>query len=351
MWLRPIGRLDLTGGEGKGYSCQFLTGIDTILIFMATTARLLQLLSLLQTRRTWSGHELMERLEVSERTLRRDVERLRDLGYPVRATPGPAGGYQLEPVAEIPPLLLDEEEAIAIAVGLRTAAGGSITGIEDTSVRALAKLEQVLPPRSSPGETPVDGGPLIRPGDGESVATLPRPAGTASELGSYRAGRRHRERHVGHRLVILHRRWYLVAFDRDAATANVPLGRIQDPRPTRIIHRGECRARSVGMSWFHGRPMRSRDGGPHARSRDGPGGPAVTRRRDGRPCSGKATRSNARLRLIWFDVEFESWSRRSWSTTSTGWPLGWREPPPPPADTAPRTRPPPCSTSCRWPSR
>src|SRR5690606_39846620 len=99
---RPIGHLDLTGRQTMRYWCQFLTATDRILSPMATTARLLQLLSLLQTRRTWSGQELMDRLEVSERTLRRDIERLRDLGYPVRATPGPAGGYQLEPVADIP---------------------------------------------------------------------------------------------------------------------------------------------------------------------------------------------------------------------------------------------------------
>jgi len=111
------------------------------------TARALRLLSLLQTYKFWAGAELAERLDVSARTLRRDVDRLRELGYPVEATPGAAGGYRLSAGAHLPPLVLDDEEAVAIAVGLRAAAGASIEGIEETSVRALAKLEQVLPDR------------------------------------------------------------------------------------------------------------------------------------------------------------------------------------------------------------
>src|SRR5690349_24438657 len=111
------------------------------------TARALRLLSLLQTYKFWSGSELAERLEVSSRTLRRDIDRLRVLGYPVDATPGAAGGYRLAAGSHLPPLVLDDDEAVAIAVGLRTAAGASVEGIEETSVRALAKLEQVLPDR------------------------------------------------------------------------------------------------------------------------------------------------------------------------------------------------------------
>ena len=110
-----------------------------------TSGRLLKLLSLLQTRRDWPGNELAQRLGVSGRTIRRDVERLRDLGYPVDATTGPAGGYSLHAGTAMPPLLLDDDEAVAIAVGLRTAAGASVTGIEETAIRALVKLEQVLP--------------------------------------------------------------------------------------------------------------------------------------------------------------------------------------------------------------
>src|SRR3954471_15650604 len=110
-----------------------------------TSSRLLELLSMLQARRDWPGSELADRLEVSGRTIRRDMERLRDLGYPVESLTGPAGGYRLHAGTAMPPLLLDDDEAIAIAVGLRTAAGGSVAGIEETAVRALVKLEQVLP--------------------------------------------------------------------------------------------------------------------------------------------------------------------------------------------------------------
>ncbi len=111
------------------------------------TQRALQLLSLLQTHRFWPGEELTAHLGVSARTLRRDVDRLRSLGYPVDATPGSGGGYRLAAGAHLPPLLLDDDEAVAIAVGLRSAASASIEGMEDTALRALAKLEQVLPDR------------------------------------------------------------------------------------------------------------------------------------------------------------------------------------------------------------
>src|SRR5437660_7358075 len=110
-----------------------------------TASRLLELLSLLKSRRDWPGDELADRLEVSGRTIRRDVERLRRLGYPVESLTGPAGGYRLRAGTAMPPLLLDNDEAIAIAVGLRTAARASVAGIEESAVRALVKLEQVLP--------------------------------------------------------------------------------------------------------------------------------------------------------------------------------------------------------------
>lgn len=112
-----------------------------------TPARLLQLLSLLQTPREWPGGELAERLSVSRRTVRRDVDRLRELGYPVQATLGADGGYRLVAGKAMPPLVLDDEEAVAIAVGLRAGAGHAVDGVEEASVRALAKLEQVLPSR------------------------------------------------------------------------------------------------------------------------------------------------------------------------------------------------------------
>src|SRR5579872_7311998 len=114
---------------------------------LQTSARLLRLLSLMQARRYWSGAELADRLEVTDRTLRRDVDRLRDLGYPVHSTSGMAGGYRLGAGAALPPLLLEDDEAVAVSVGLRTAAGGTVTGMEEAAVRALAKLEQVLPSR------------------------------------------------------------------------------------------------------------------------------------------------------------------------------------------------------------
>ena len=114
---------------------------------LQTSARLLRLLSLFQSRRFWSGAELAERLEVTGRTLRRDVDRLRALGYPVNATSGVAGGYQLGTGAALPPLLLDDDEALAVALGLRSAAAGTVSGMEEAAVRALTKLEQVLPVR------------------------------------------------------------------------------------------------------------------------------------------------------------------------------------------------------------
>lgn len=113
----------------------------------STHARLLRLLGLLQSRPDWSGPELAERLEVSTRTIRNDIARLRELGYPVDAVPGVAGGYRLAAGSHMPPLLLDDEEVVAVAVGLRTAASTSIEGIEETSLRAFAKLDQLLPSR------------------------------------------------------------------------------------------------------------------------------------------------------------------------------------------------------------
>src|SRR6516164_6644780 len=114
---------------------------------LETSARLLRLLSLLQARRDWTGAELATRLGGTTRTIRNDMDRLRGLGYPVDARPGVAGGYRLGSGGALPPLLLDDDEAVAVAVGLRTAASGTVAGMEEASVRALAKLEQVLPER------------------------------------------------------------------------------------------------------------------------------------------------------------------------------------------------------------
>ena len=139
---------------------------------MNTSARMLRLLSLLQTHRYWPGGELSERLEVSPRTLRRDVDRLRELGYVVDAVRGVAGGYQLRAGGQLPPLLLEDEEAVAIAVSLQSLAAGGTPGMEETSVQALSKMIALMPPRlrrqmdalrSQTERMPWSGGPTVDP--------------------------------------------------------------------------------------------------------------------------------------------------------------------------------------------
>jgi len=190
---------------------------------LETSSRLLELLSLLQARREWSGPELADRLEVGVRTVRRDMERLRRLGYPVSATRGVAGGYRLGAGAQLPPLLLDEEEAAAVAVGLRTAASGGIAGIEETAVRALGKLEQVLPKRlrrrvNALGQATVPypvTGPRVDP---EALAAIATACRDCERLRfAYRSHDSTSTRRLvePHRLVHTRRRWYLVAYDID----------------------------------------------------------------------------------------------------------------------------------------
>jgi predicted DNA-binding transcriptional regulator YafY len=185
----------------------------------------------------------MERLEVSERTLRRDIERLRDLGYEVSSLTGPAGGYQLLAGADIPPLLLDDEEAMAIAVGLLTAAGGTIEGLEETSLRALTKLEQVLPPRIRRRVNTLQTAvvPLVRSWvtvDAEVLTTVAQACRDHERLRfEYRARQgEETERHVEpHQLVSLRQRWYLLAFDRDRDDwRTFRLDRLSSPWATRI---------------------------------------------------------------------------------------------------------------------
>jgi predicted DNA-binding transcriptional regulator YafY len=187
-----------------------------------TSSRLLELLSLLQARRDWPGGELAERLEVSGRTIRRDVERLRQLGYPVESLTGPAGGYTLRAGSAMPPLLLDDDEAIAIGVGLRTAAGASVTGIEEHALRALVKLEQVLPPQlrrrvaalgSATITVPV-GGPTIDPQHLSVIAAACRESECLRFGYRSREGAESRRDVEPHSLVNIGRRWYLVAWDR-----------------------------------------------------------------------------------------------------------------------------------------
>jgi predicted DNA-binding transcriptional regulator YafY len=187
-----------------------------------TSSRLLTLLSLLQGRRDWPGGELASRLEVSSRTIRRDIERLRGLGYPVESLTGPAGGYRLRAGTAMPPLLLDDDEAIAIAVGLRTAARASVTGIEETSVRALVKLEQVLPAHlrrrvralQSATMTLPAGGPTVDPQSLTVIAAACRDSERVRFAYRGRDGVDSRREVEPHSLVNLGRRWYLVAWDR-----------------------------------------------------------------------------------------------------------------------------------------
>ena len=190
---------------------------------MDTSARLLKLLSLMQARPTWTGPELASRLEVTDRTLRRDIARLRSLGYPVEAISGPHGGYELVPGGAIPPLLLDDDEAVAVAVGLRAAAAGGMIGFEDAALAALAKIEAVLPNRlrARVGDlhaaTVVDTGREATPVDPAALVTVARASQRPERLRfTYTAGNGAvTERNVEpYHLVHLSRRWYLVGFDR-----------------------------------------------------------------------------------------------------------------------------------------
>ncbi|MFD5827902.1 helix-turn-helix transcriptional regulator [Lentzea sp. NPDC060358] len=212
-----------------------------------SSARLLKLLGLLQSRREWAGAELAERLGVTTRTVRRDVEKLRTLDYPVHASMGTSGGgYRLGPGAQLPPLLLDDDEAVAVVVGLRTASG--IENIGETAVRALLKVEQVLPPALRHRVAALE------------IATVPHtgsaPAVDAAVLTAVGTACRDRQRlrfgyvgHAGeeslreaepHRLVTWGRRWYLVAWDvhrddwrtfrLDRMTVRTPFGARFTPR-------------------------------------------------------------------------------------------------------------------------
>ncbi|KOV89956.1 YafY family protein [Nocardia sp. NRRL S-836] len=188
---------------------------------LETSARLLRLLALLQSRRDWQGSELADELQISPRTVRRDVDRLRELGYPVNATTGSFGGYRLGAGAELPPLLLDDNEAVAVAVALRTT---PVTGLEEVSLRALLKLEQVLPSRlrhrvsalegveSVPRDTPA---PAVDPELLTTLAAACRDNETIRFDYTSHDGTATRRRAEPHRLVNWGRRWYLVAWDAD----------------------------------------------------------------------------------------------------------------------------------------
>jgi predicted DNA-binding transcriptional regulator YafY len=205
-----------------------------------TSARLLRLLSLLQARPGWPGPDLAARLGVTARTLRRDIQRLRDLGYPVHATPGVAGGYRLAPGATLPPLLLADDEAVAVAVSLQTAASQSVTGIAETALSALAKLEQVLPARlrertralQQATVTLPRTAPTVDPALLTTLATACRHHQTLAFAYITREGEETRRLAEPHRLVHTGYRWYLVA--RDTARDDwrtFRADRISDPHP------------------------------------------------------------------------------------------------------------------------
>lgn len=202
----------------------------------------MELLSLLQARPRWTAEELAERMQVTTRTVRRDVTRLRDLGYPVVADPGPLGGYELGSGGALPPLLLSDDEAVAVATGLRAAASGGLGASEDAAVAAMAKLEQVLPARlreqvrSFARATVLIGsrtGPMVDP---DLLLTLAQGCRNAERLRfrytSY-AGDVTNRRTEPYRLVSTNRRWYLVAYDLDReAWRTFRVDRLTEPELT-----------------------------------------------------------------------------------------------------------------------
>ncbi|WNG88635.1 YafY family protein [Mycobacterium sp. ITM-2016-00317] len=224
-----------------------------------TTGRVLQLLGLLQSRRVWSGEALAERLGVTTRSVRRDVERLRDLGYPVHASTGHGGGYQLGAGAALPPLLLDPDEAVAMAVCLRVAAGGSVAGVGESALRALTKLDQVMPARLRSQVAAVHqatvtlGAATDTPVEPEVLMTLARASRDREHVeGGYvdMHGRPSRRRLEPYQLVTTGRRWYLLCFDRDR----------DDWRSLRLDRMSEVRA--VGTTF---RPREAPDAAAYVR--------------------------------------------------------------------------------------
>ncbi|MUM18293.1 YafY family transcriptional regulator [Mycobacterium sp. CBMA271] len=203
------------------------------------TGRALQLLSLLQTHRFWHCAELAARLDVTQRTVRRDIDRLRDLGYPVDSTSGKYGGYRLATGAHVPPLILDDDESVAVAVGLRYAAEAAISGIEETSLRALTKIETLLPHRlrrrvsalhSSVSSMRRVDDDIVDP---EALSVLAAACRDHEHVRfDYRRGDGESSRRLvePHRLVTAGRRWYLVAWDHHRADwRTFRLDRLSEP--------------------------------------------------------------------------------------------------------------------------
>jgi predicted DNA-binding transcriptional regulator YafY len=210
------------------------------------TVRVLRLLALLGSARPWRGEDLAERLGVTARTVRRDVERLRDLGYRVDAAPGPAGGYLLGPGADLPPLLLDDDAAVTVAVALHLAASGAIAGAEEAALRATAALERVLPARlrrrvaalqsatvSLPGSTPAVDAALLG-----VLASACRDGERLRFRYTDRDGQGTRRHVEPHRLVCSGRRWYLVARDLEREDwRSFRVDRLTEPLPTGVRSR------------------------------------------------------------------------------------------------------------------
>lgn len=225
---------------------------------MTQTSRVLRLLGLLQARPTWTGPELADRLGVTTRTVRRDVDRLRALGYPVRAAQGVGGGYQLGSGTALPPLLLDDEEAVAVAVSLRLAAGGTVAGLGEPAMRTLGKLDQVLPARLRASVEAVSEATVTLERrdqlvEGAVVALLARAARGCREVRfGYAAasGQESSRRAEPYRLVATTSRWYLLAWDLDRA----------DWRSFRLD-----RMREVRETTFTFRPRQAPDAAEHVR--------------------------------------------------------------------------------------
>jgi predicted DNA-binding transcriptional regulator YafY len=225
---------------------------------MTQTSRVLRLIGLLQARPTWTGPELAERLDVTTRTVRRDIDRLRALGYPVRAGQGVGGGYQLGSGTALPPLLLDDEEAVAVAVSLRLAAGGTVAGLGEPAMRTLGKLEKVLPARlrasvEAVSHATVTLGRRDQLVEGAVVALLARAARAFHEVRfDYAAasGEETSRRAEPYRLVATASRWYLLAWDLDRA----------DWRSFRLDRMSEVRE-----STFTFRPREAPDAAEHVR--------------------------------------------------------------------------------------
>ncbi|MFI6868665.1 helix-turn-helix transcriptional regulator [Nocardia sp. NPDC050406] len=232
---------------------------------LETSARLLRLLSLFQARRDWTSAELADRLHVTTRTIRNDIERLRALGYPVDARPGVSGGYRLGDDGALPPLLLDDDEAVAVAIGLRTAAAGSLAGIEETSLRALTKVQRILPARLRHRVSAFGSHTLPVPSrearvDPETLTLLAAACRDHERLRlDYRShsGSETRREVEPYRLVNHRQRWYLLAWDTDRAdwrtfrvdriTPRTPTGPRFTPRPLPPDHEISARVeRGVG---------------------------------------------------------------------------------------------------------